>query len=300
MSKIVFKNETTPATPASGYTDIFVDVANKRLKLIDDTGTVVSLTGDVVGPSSSTDNAIARFDSTTGKVIQNSGINIDDGNPSSPYQITMGPLLKSGLGKPFTIGGGSSTNDVGGQLFLSGGDSAISGGNKAGGNAVLIGGDGAGSGNGGDATIEGGIPGATGNGGNVAVIGGIGGATSGVGGQTSIYGGNAQNGDSDGGAVLIAGGTPNGSGTRGDILLAKTEADGTAQKTVELNVDNISEARTITFPDVTGNLPIATSGAGVPTGTAPASIGLIYVDTAASKVYISKGTSAGSDWLILN
>ena len=34
--------------------------------------------GDVVGPSSATDNAIARFDTTTGKLIQNSTITISD------------------------------------------------------------------------------------------------------------------------------------------------------------------------------------------------------------------------------
>lgn len=34
--------------------------------------------GDVSGPGSSTDNAVARFNGTTGKVIQNSGIIIDD------------------------------------------------------------------------------------------------------------------------------------------------------------------------------------------------------------------------------
>jgi len=34
--------------------------------------------GDVVGPASSTDNAIARFDSTTGKIIQNSVVTIAD------------------------------------------------------------------------------------------------------------------------------------------------------------------------------------------------------------------------------
>jgi hypothetical protein len=34
--------------------------------------------GDVVGPSSATDNAITRFNGTTGKLIQNSGITIDD------------------------------------------------------------------------------------------------------------------------------------------------------------------------------------------------------------------------------
>jgi trimeric autotransporter adhesin len=36
--------------------------------------------GDVAGPASSTDNAVARFDSTTGKVIQNSGVTISDAN----------------------------------------------------------------------------------------------------------------------------------------------------------------------------------------------------------------------------
>src|SRR4051795_11001943 len=34
--------------------------------------------GDVVGPSSATDNAIARYDTTTGKLIQNSGATITD------------------------------------------------------------------------------------------------------------------------------------------------------------------------------------------------------------------------------
>ena len=37
-----------------------------------------SLGGDVVGPASSTDNAIARFDTTTGKLLQNSVVTIDD------------------------------------------------------------------------------------------------------------------------------------------------------------------------------------------------------------------------------
>ena len=34
--------------------------------------------GNVTGPDIATDNAVARFDSTTGKVIQNSGVTIDD------------------------------------------------------------------------------------------------------------------------------------------------------------------------------------------------------------------------------
>jgi len=45
--------------------------------------------GDVTGPVSSTDNAIARFDLATGKVIQNSSVTIDDsGNLLSGSNIT--------------------------------------------------------------------------------------------------------------------------------------------------------------------------------------------------------------------
>lgn len=44
----------------------------------DGTWATVSGSGDVVGPASATDNAIARFDSTTGKLIQNSAATIAD------------------------------------------------------------------------------------------------------------------------------------------------------------------------------------------------------------------------------
>lgn len=40
--------------------------------------TGATATGDVVGPASSTDNAIARFDGTTGKLVQNSGATLSD------------------------------------------------------------------------------------------------------------------------------------------------------------------------------------------------------------------------------
>jgi hypothetical protein len=42
------------------------------------TNTSPSAGGDVVGPASATDNAIARFDTTTGKLIQNSTVTLDD------------------------------------------------------------------------------------------------------------------------------------------------------------------------------------------------------------------------------
>lgn len=80
-----------------GLTDVpatFVGQANKVVRVnAAETAleffTLGAGTGDVVGPSSATDNAVARFDSTTGKLIQNSGVIIDDSN-----NVTMGQLLK--------------------------------------------------------------------------------------------------------------------------------------------------------------------------------------------------------------
>lgn len=45
---------------------------------ITDTTISATSTGDVVGPASATDNAIARFDGTTGKLIQNSAVTVAD------------------------------------------------------------------------------------------------------------------------------------------------------------------------------------------------------------------------------
>jgi hypothetical protein len=46
-------------------------------------------TGDVVGPASSTDNAIARFDSTTGKLLQNSTVTISDAGAIAAASLTL-------------------------------------------------------------------------------------------------------------------------------------------------------------------------------------------------------------------
>lgn len=49
--------------------------------------------GDVVGPASSTDNAIARFDGTTGKIIENTGVTITGGDVIvSPVTTGTAPL----------------------------------------------------------------------------------------------------------------------------------------------------------------------------------------------------------------
>lgn len=82
--------------------------------------------GDVVGPASATDNALARFDTTTGKLIQNSAITADDNGavtvpeiaaPSTPatgkvvlYAKTDGLLYsKDDAGVESSVSGGSGT-----------------------------------------------------------------------------------------------------------------------------------------------------------------------------------------------
>lgn len=72
-----------PSSIAASYTlTLPVDDGTSGQVLTTDGSGVLSWTtngaGDVVGPGSSTDNAIARFDSTTGKLIQNSVVIVDD------------------------------------------------------------------------------------------------------------------------------------------------------------------------------------------------------------------------------
>jgi len=49
--------------------------------------------GDVVGPASSTDNAIARFDGTTGLLLQNSGVTISDANVMLVPSLTASEIV---------------------------------------------------------------------------------------------------------------------------------------------------------------------------------------------------------------
>lgn len=49
-----------------------------------------SASGDVVGPASATDNAVARFDTTTGKRIQNSSVTIDDSGNVTCGNVKIG------------------------------------------------------------------------------------------------------------------------------------------------------------------------------------------------------------------
>lgn len=62
-------------------------------------------TGDVVGPASSTDNAIVRFDGTTGKLIQNSGITVADGETGTLAGTNSGDVTLAGTPDYITLAG---------------------------------------------------------------------------------------------------------------------------------------------------------------------------------------------------
>lgn len=77
------ENGGTGATTANGALNALLPTqTGNNGKVLSTDGTNATWTtngsGDVTGPSSATDNAVARFDTTTGKLIQNSVVTIDD------------------------------------------------------------------------------------------------------------------------------------------------------------------------------------------------------------------------------
>ena len=93
-----------PATIASSYTlTLPVDDGTSGQALITDGSGVLSwstaASGDVYGPASATDNAVARYDGTTGKIIQNSAVTIaDDGATVIDANSTSAGLRITQLG----------------------------------------------------------------------------------------------------------------------------------------------------------------------------------------------------------
>ncbi len=85
----LYYSTTASAAPTSGNLvngELAINITDGKLYFKNNSGTVTLLasaagaSGDVVGPSSATDNALVRFDTTTGKLVQNSvGILSDAG-----------------------------------------------------------------------------------------------------------------------------------------------------------------------------------------------------------------------------
>lgn len=70
--------------------------------------------GDVTGPAGATDNAIARFDGTTGKLIQSSAATLDDaGNLTTPGTVNGRDLEADGLKLDGIAAGADVTADAG-------------------------------------------------------------------------------------------------------------------------------------------------------------------------------------------
>jgi hypothetical protein len=112
--------------------------------------------GDVVGPSSSSDNELPRFDSTTGKLIQSSGVVLSD-LASNSYSITassptQGASATVGSGfnivaSPAIAGNTNAGAAAGGAVTITSGNAArLTSGNANGGNINFTPGAGIGTG----------------------------------------------------------------------------------------------------------------------------------------------------------
>jgi parallel beta-helix repeat protein len=103
------QDEGTPLTQRTNLNFVGTGVT-----VTDDAGndaTVVTITsgggsGDVVGPASATDNAIARYDGTTGKLIQNSSASIADDGTVSATSFSGGASALTALNINGTAGNG--------------------------------------------------------------------------------------------------------------------------------------------------------------------------------------------------
>jgi hypothetical protein len=111
----LYYTTTAAATPTAGNLvagELAINTQDGKLFYKDAAGVVQTLAskagalGDVVGPASATDNAISRFDATTGKLIQNSLVTVSDtGAISAPVDASISGLT---VGK----GGGAVSNNT--------------------------------------------------------------------------------------------------------------------------------------------------------------------------------------------
>lgn len=107
----IYSSSTASAAPSAGNltnsslgSELAVNITDGKLYYKDNAGVVqviaskAGASGDVVGPASATDNAVARFDGTTGKLVQNSAVTIAD----TTGDITGGAYNKVTITAPAT------------------------------------------------------------------------------------------------------------------------------------------------------------------------------------------------------
>lgn len=103
----IYYSTTASAAPTAGNLvsgELAINITDGKLYYKDNGGVVQLLassggaSGDVVGPASATDNAVVRFDGTTGKLVQNSAVTIAD----TTGNITGGTYNKVTITAPAT------------------------------------------------------------------------------------------------------------------------------------------------------------------------------------------------------
>jgi len=102
----LYYSTTGAAAPTAGNLangELAINITDGKLFYKDNAGVVQTIattagaSGDVVGPASATDNAFARFDLTTGKLIQNSSATLDDtGAPTFVGSVAVSGTSSAG------------------------------------------------------------------------------------------------------------------------------------------------------------------------------------------------------------
>ena len=130
----LYYSTTAAAAPSAGNLangELAINITDGRLFYKDNGGvvrvlaTAAGAAGDVVGPGSSTDNALVRFDGTTGKLVQSSaGVLDDSGNLTGLASLTATTLtgaLTGTVGATTPNTGAFTTLAASGAVTLSGG-----------------------------------------------------------------------------------------------------------------------------------------------------------------------------------
>ena len=106
--------ETPVSTDYLLFGDVSDSTTNKKATL----AAMLTAITSVGGPGSSTDNAVARFNGTTGSTIQNSGVIVDDSNNVSGVAALTAGSLALTTDLPVTEGGTGASTAAGARTNL--------------------------------------------------------------------------------------------------------------------------------------------------------------------------------------